>query len=94
MAIQTNKYDYIYGKLLGLNFSIDHAKQLAKSLYDISDELDLTADAVLKHVTSDGIRFDNAIYTKLNTQRTNSSQIGFVDSGNIPRAILQQIPNG
>lgn len=94
MAIDASKYDYIYGRLLSLNFSIDHAKQLAYSLYTISDDLDLTADAVLKHVTSDGIRFDNVIYAKLNAQRTNSSQIGFVDSGNIPRAILQQIPNG
>lgn len=92
MALDTNKYNYIYGKLLSLNFSIDHAKELAVSLYQIAEELDLTPDGILKHITTNGIRFDNAIYNKLNALRTNSSQIGFIDKDNIPGAILKQIP--
>lgn len=94
MAIDTNKYNHIYGKLLGLNMSVDRAKDLAKSLYEISEELDITQDAVLKYVTADGIRYDNTIYSKLNKARTNSSQIGYVDPSNIPGSIMQQIPNG
>ena len=90
MALETNQYDVIYGKLLGLGFSTEKARILAKSLYDISKDLDITVSEILRYVTTDGIRFDNAIYTELNRARTNSSQIGFIDETNIPTAIRQQ----
>lgn len=91
MTIETNQYDIIYGKLLGLGFGIDKARSLAKSLYEIAKELNLTVGEILKYVTANGVRFDNTIYAKLNSQRTNSSQLGFIDETNIPPAIRQQV---
>ena len=38
MAIETNKYDIIYGRLLHLNFTPTHAKGLAKVLYDVTEQ--------------------------------------------------------
>lgn len=91
MSIDTAKFDIIYGKLLGLNYSADRARQLAKYLYDIADTLELAPLEVLKYVNKNGIRFDNKIYEKLNNYRTNSSQIGFVDKENISPSISRQI---
>lgn len=91
MAVETNKYDIIYGKLLHLNFTPVHAKHLAKVLYDISEEHGFTVNQVLQHVDSNGLRFDNEIYDMMNRTRTNSSQVGYIDKEYIPPAILQQV---
>ena len=93
MTIETSQYDIIYGKLLSLNFTTEHAKELAKTLYQLSKDLDISISELLKYVTSNGLRFDNDVYTQLNNKRTNSSQIGFLDQHNIPTSIVQQLPN-
>ncbi len=90
MAIETAKYDVLYGRLLKLNVPVDQAKTLAKVLYDISTQLGASTDDLLKYVTSNGLRFDNEVYALLNKARTNSSQIGFIDQNNIPPAIIRQ----
>jgi hypothetical protein len=92
MAIETNKYDIIYGRLLHLNFSPNHAKGLTKVLYDFTEQYGFSVNHVLQYVDSNGIRFDNEIYDALNNARTNSSQIGYIDKEYIPPAILQQVP--
>lgn len=91
MALETDKFDYVYGKLLHLGFGPNHAKQLAKNLYDISKELGTNIDQILKYVTPNGLRFDNTVYASLNRARTKSSQIGFLDVSNIPPGIRQQV---
>ncbi len=90
MAIETSKYDVLYGKLLKLNVAVDQAKALAKVLYDISIQQGVATDDLLKYVTSNGLRFDNEVYALLNNARTNSSQIGYIDQNNIPPAIVKQ----
>jgi len=90
MAIESSKYDVLYGRLLKLNVAVDQAKALAKILYDISIQQGVAADDLLKYVTSNGLRFDNEVYALLNNARTNSSQIGFIDQHNIPPAIVKQ----
>ena len=92
MNYETAKFDMLYGKLLSKNVPPTVAKQLATALYAISSELGLDIDDVLKHVSKNGLRFDNDIYNKLNTYRTNSSQIGFLDVSNIPPSIVGQSP--
>jgi hypothetical protein len=91
MSIDSTKFDLIYGKLLGLKYNPDRARQLAKTLYDISDNLNIAPLEILKYVNTNGLRFDNRIYEKLNNYRTNSSQVGFLDKENISPAILRQI---
>lgn len=93
MSIEISTYDIIYGKLLSLNFSTEHAKQLAKTLYMLSKDLNISVSELLKYVTSSGLRFENEIYAVLNRYRTNSSQLGYIDKNNIPPAILKQVPN-
>jgi hypothetical protein len=90
MAIESNKFDLLYGKLLSLNFSPEQAKLLGKNLYTISLELDISLDKIVRSISSQGIRFDQEIYASLNNSRTNSSQIGYVDSSFIPANIRQQ----
>lgn len=92
MALETSKYDVIYGRLLSLDFRIEEAKQLAKFLYDVSEELNLTHDQVLAYVTANGIKFDNKIYERLNKKRTNSSQVGFIDQNLLPIYVKSQLP--
>ena len=91
MNYETAKFDMLYGKLLSKNVPQTLAKQLATALYAISSELGLDIDDVLKNVSKNGLRFDNDIYSKLNTYRTNSSQIGFRDGTNIPPSIIRQV---
>jgi len=91
MAINASQFDIIYGKLLSLNFAPAYAKELASTLYQISTDLNITVSEILKYVTADGLNFDNEVYTKLNELRTNSSQIGFLDQGNLPSSISQQV---
>ena len=90
MSLETNKYDIIYGRLLHLNFTPTHAKGLAKVLYDVTEQFGFTVNHVLQYVDSNGIRFDSEIYNALNRERTNSSQIGYIDKEYIPPVILQQ----
>jgi hypothetical protein len=92
MALEVAKFDIIYGKLLLFKFTPAHAKELAKVLYEISENLNLSVDVVLKYVDSNGLRFDNDIYEKLNVARTTSSQIGVLDRSNISSVILNQLP--
>ena len=91
MALESSKYDIIYGKLLSLGFEPTYAKEFAKTLYQISKELRISVNEILKYVTEDGLRFENEIYDRLNKLRTNSSQIGFLDQNNIPTSISQQV---
>ena len=90
MALEVSKYDVLYGRLLKLGIAVDQAKALAKVLYDISIVQGVATDDLLKYVNSNGLRFDNEVYTLLNNARTNSSQIGFIDQNNIPPAITMQ----
>lgn len=92
MALESSQYDVIYGKLLSLNFTTEHAKELAKTLYQLSKDLDISISELLKYVTADGLRFENNVYKQLNNKRTNSSQLGFLDQDNIPSSISQQLP--
>ncbi len=91
MSLETAKYDLVYGRLLHVGISIDKARILAKSLLDISDETGIDINQLLKQIDRNGLRFENAVYEQLNKARTNSSQIGFLDSNNIPPAIRQQV---
>lgn len=91
MALEASAYDIIYGKLLSLNFEPTYAKEFAKILYQISNELRISVNEILRYVTEDGLRFDNEIYDRLNLQRTNSSQLGFLDHNNVPSSISQQV---
>jgi hypothetical protein len=90
MSLEVSKYDVLYGRLLKLGIAVDQAKALAKVLYDISIAQGVATDELLKYVNSNGLRFDNEVYTLLNNARTNSSQIGFIDQNNIPPAITTQ----
>jgi hypothetical protein len=91
MALEVSKYDLIYGKLLALNFTITHAKNLAKIIYKISEELNLGVNEVFKYVDVNGLKFENEIYEKLNIRRTNSSQIGILDQGSLAYNISSQL---
>lgn len=91
MALESSKYDIIYGKLLSLDFEPEYAKEFAKTLYQISNKLHISVNEILKYITRDGLRFENEIYDQLNSVRTNSSQLGFLDQNNVPSAISQQV---
>lgn len=91
MALNVSVYDVIYGKLLSLNFTTEHAKDLAKILYQISVDSNISIGELLQYVTAEGLRFDNRVYEQLNNKRTNSSQIGFLDQNNIPSSIANQV---
>lgn len=93
MAIETAEYDLVYGKLLKLGMNIDKAKSLTKALLIISQNLNVSVHTLSRYVTKNGIRFDDEVYKQLNKIRTNSSQIGYLDSSNIPSSILRQIPS-
>lgn len=90
MSFETVKFDLLYGKLLGKGIKQDVAKQLAATLYRISEELKIGTDEILQYVNNNGLRFDNRIYAELNRYRTNSSQIGYLDPDNIPPAVIRQ----
>jgi len=91
MAFETVKFDLLYGKLLGKGIKQDAARQLAATLYRISDELKIGTDEILQYVNNNGLRFDNNIYTLLNRYRTNSSQIGYLDPDNVPPSVIKQV---
>ena len=91
MAIDTNKYNLLYGKILTVVKDAARAKILTNVLYNVSDETGVSHADMLKYVTENGIRFNNIIYNKLNELRTNSSQLGFVDGNNVPKKLAQQI---
>jgi len=91
MTLETVKFDQVYGRLLTVGLHIDKARVLAKTLIDISTTLGIDINVLLKQVDANGMRFENEVYNQLNQARTNSSQLGFVDSSNIPPAILQQV---
>lgn len=91
MSFETVKFDLLYGKLLGKGIKQDIAKQLAATLYRISEELKIGTDEILQYVNNNGLRFDNRIYAELNRYRTNSSQIGYLDPDNIPPSVIRQV---
>jgi hypothetical protein len=90
-AIETDKYNLLYGKILSIVKDVSRSKALTNVLYQISNDLGMSNDQVLKYVTATGLRFDNKIYEQLNAARTNSSQIGFLDENNVPSRIAQQV---
>lgn len=91
ISLETDLFDTVYGKLLSKNVSPVAAKALAKMIITISKEAKISTDDLLKNVTASGIRFDVNIYNALNKVRTNSSQIGYVDIGNVAPVIKAQI---
>ncbi len=91
MSFETVKFDLLYGKLLGKGIKQDVAKQLAATLYRISEELKIGTDEILQYVNNNGLRFDNRIYDEMNRYRTNSSQIGYLDPDNIPPSVTRQV---
>lgn len=93
MSLEVSKYDVLYGRLLKLGVAVDQAKALSKVLYDISIQLGVTTDELLKYVNTNGLRYDNEVYALLNNVRTNSSQLGFIDQNNISPAITRQVPD-
>jgi len=92
MSFETSKFDLLYGKLLGKGLTPSLSKQLASTLYRLSQNIDVSIDDIVRNVTTNGIRFDNVIYASLNRYRSNSSQVGYLDINNIPLGISQQIP--
>lgn len=92
MAFETSKFDKLYGKLLGKGINQTLAKQLASTLYRLSENSDVSIDEMTRNITNNGIKFGEEIYTSLNRYRTNSSQIGYLDPDFLPDRIMQQIP--
>jgi hypothetical protein len=91
LTLETDLFDIVYGKLLSKNISPVAAKSLAKTLVAISKEAKISTDELLKYITTNGIRFDVNIYKALNSVRSNSSQIGYIDIGNVAPVIKSQI---
>jgi hypothetical protein len=90
-AIEVVKFDLLYGKILKILGNDDRAKQLTFILYNVSSDIGMNHDQLLKYVDASGLKFDNEIYAQLNKTRTNSSQIGFIDQTTLPPNILQQV---
>jgi len=90
-AIEVVKFDLLYGKILKILGNVDRAKQLTFILYNVSSDIGMNHDQLLKYVDASGLKFDNEIYAQLNKIRTNSSQIGFIDQTTLPPNILQQV---
>jgi hypothetical protein len=91
VVLETDLFDIVYGKLLSKNVSPAVAKAMAKMIITISKEAMISTDDLLKNVTPSGIRFDVNIYNALNKTRTNSSQLGYIDIGNVAPVIKAQI---
>ena len=89
--IEVAKFDLLYGKILKILGNVDRAKQLTFVLYNISADIGIDHDQLLKYVGVNGLKFDNEIYAQLNKARTNSSQIGFIDQTTLSPNILQQV---
>jgi hypothetical protein len=89
--IETAKYDLLYGKVLAFVGEPIRARELTNALYQIGEELGLSHADLVKYIGKNGLQFDNNVYAMLNQARTNSSQIGFLDEGNIPGNIRQQV---
>ena len=90
-AIEVAKFDLLYGKILKILGNVDRAKQLTFILYNISADIGMDHEQLLKYVNITGLKFDNEIYAQLNKARTNSSQIGFIDQTTLSPNILQQV---
>jgi hypothetical protein len=91
ISLDADLFNTVYGKLLSKNISPVAAKVLAKTLVTISKEAMISTDDLLKNITANGIRFDVNIYKALNNTRSNSSQIGYIDIGNVAPVIKSQI---
>ena len=91
ISLDADLFNIVYGKLLSKNISPVAAKALAKTLVTISKESMISTDDLLKNITANGIRFDVNIYKALNSTRSNSSQIGYIDIGNVAPVIKAQI---
>ena len=89
--IETAKYDLLYGKVLAFVGEPVRARELTSALYQIGEELGLNHSDLIRYIGKNGLQFDNNVYEKLNQARTNSSQLGFLDEGNIPSIIRQQV---
>ena len=90
-AIETQAFDIVYAKLLSKNIPPVNAKSLAFLLLEISKTANVSTDELLKNVTPSGIKFNVNIYKALNSIRSNSSQIGFIDISNIPPVVASQV---
>jgi len=74
MVLEVNKYNIIYAALLNAGINASVADVMAKDLLSVASVNDL-----LKQIKKSGIKFDSEVYKKLNSSRTNSSQIGFIN---------------
>lgn len=92
-VLETQLFDIVYAKLLSKNILPVNARSLAALLIEISKSAGVSTDDLLKNVTPSGIKFDVNIYKALNSVRSNSSQIGFIDISNINPMIAMQIPD-
>lgn len=90
-VIETDKYNLLYGKVLSVIKDINRAKALTLVLYNITSELNISPANAMKYITESGLRFNDDIYAQMNKSRTNSSQIGFIDSNAINKGVHAQI---
>lgn len=90
-VIEIDKYNLLYGKVLSVMKDVNRAKALTIVLYNIISELNISPTYAMKYVTESGLRFNDEIYAQMNKSRTNSSQIGFIDSNAINRGVYAQI---
>ena len=90
MAYETNRYNSLYGRIFAIVQNESKAQALATHLYNSAVSLDLTNDQLMKYVKTDGFSYDQSVYTSLNSQRTSSSQIGYIGL-NVPSMVSKPV---
>ena len=91
MAINTQEYDVVYGRLLGKGLSVESAKSMASVLIDLSNTSQTPIDTLLQSVTVNGLVYSPEVYKAINEARTPSSQLGYADINSVPLMINQQM---
>jgi hypothetical protein len=91
MAINTQEYDVVYGRLLGKGLSVESAKSMASVLIDLSNTSQTPIDTLLQSVTVNGLVYSPEVYKAINKARTPSSQLGYADINSVPLMINQQM---
>lgn len=90
MGFETNRFDLLYGKLLGKGLSQTLAKQLTATLLRLNQEANISLEDLTRDVTENGIKFNNSIYAALNRFRSPSSQVGYLDPNFVPARVRDQ----
>lgn len=91
MAINTQEYDVVYGRLLGKGLSVDSARSMAAVLIELSSTSQTPIDTLLQSVSVNGLVYSSAVYDAINKTRTPSSQLGYTDINSVPTMINQQL---